>query len=354
MLRPLSLLLPLLLLPLSPARATSNPRYQVDSVSHGLKLSLILAQRSYPENALVRVGVRVENVSAGTALLQQPTLCSLNPEVEVVAANHKILYPPAVQGGKPATCSPRRSSLHLLPGHHMLWHVLVILRANRLRVVVLLQGHGEVKGRLMSVSLTADPPPRVTIRTTPTVYAEVHPPGSVDGYMYYNQWWRCRTFGTPQKAGGTLTTGLGPTFLATSASRLVPDWDPTCSSFREWHAVVGWLNQPAATINYVNHQGPTGIQLQPRSQAAERGKAYPYRLYTHCGVDYAVDFDASFWDLADPAWAGSNGNPPVGIGNPYQDGTMTLLDAGHARFDFSGGTIHFTRHIGPKIAPLCS
>jgi hypothetical protein len=53
----------------------------------------------------------------------------------------------------------------------------------------------------------------------------------------------------------------------------------------------------------------------------------------------------------DPAWQSRNGNPPPGIGNPYQDGTMRLIDPDHARFDFSRGSIAFARHIGPKLVP---
>jgi hypothetical protein len=30
---------------------------------------------------------------------------------------------------------------------------------------------------------------------------------------------------------------------------------------------------------------------------------------------------------------------------------MTLIDAEHARFDFDGGSILFTRHKGPKTIP---
>ena len=95
----------------------------------------------------------------------------------------------------------------------------------------------------------------------------------------------------------------------------------------------------------------SGPELTTHSQPAELGKAYPFQLYTHCGVEYAVDFDGAFWDLADPAWQSRSGNPPSGIGNPYQGGTMTLLDPDHARFAFSGGSIAFIRHIGPKLVP---
>lgn len=108
-----------------------------------------------------------------------------------------------------------------------------------------------------------------------------------------------------------------------------------------------------------------GLRLQARSRHVATGRPYPFRLYTHCGVDFATDFDGSFWDLADAAWAGSYGNPPSAIGNPFQDGAMTLVDHDHARFDvprdpvdpvrFPGGPIRFTRHVGPTVVPgYCS
>jgi len=108
-----------------------------------------------------------------------------------------------------------------------------------------------------------------------------------------------------------------------------------------------------------------GLRLRARSRHVATGRPYPFRLYTHCGVDFSTDFDGSFWDLADAAWAGSYGNPPSAIGNPFQDGTMTLVDHDHARFDvprdpvdpvrFPGGPIRFTRHVGPKVVPgYCS
>jgi hypothetical protein len=37
-----------------------------------------------------------------------------------------------------------------------------------------------------------------------------------------------------------------------------------------------------------------GLELNPRSARAQLGVAYPFQLYTHCGVDFSVDFDGSF------------------------------------------------------------
>lgn len=87
---------------------------------------------------------------------------------------------------------------------------------------------------------------------------------------------------------------------------------------------------------------------QPLSLQAELGKAYPFQLYTHCGADYAVDFDGSFWQLSDLS------EIPAALGDPAQDGTMTLINPDYARFDFAGGSLLFIRHQGPKYLPPCA
>jgi hypothetical protein len=104
-----------------------------------------------------------------------------------------------------------------------------------------------------------------------------------------------------------------------------------------------------------------GLLLRSHSQLVQQGKAYRFHLYTHCGANFSVDFDHAFWDLTDPAWADQPGGlgPHEGLGNPFQWGTMTLVDSSHARFDFvpSVGTgtatapssLRFSRHVGPKI-----
>jgi hypothetical protein len=87
---------------------------------------------------------------------------------------------------------------------------------------------------------------------------------------------------------------------------------------------------------------------EPRTPPAELGKAYPYELYTHCGVDLAVDFDGSFWQLSHPT------EVPKSLGDPSQEGTMTLIAADSARFDFADGSLFFIRHQGPKHILPCA
>ena len=87
---------------------------------------------------------------------------------------------------------------------------------------------------------------------------------------------------------------------------------------------------------------------EPLSPPAELGKVYPFMLYTHCGADHSVDFDGSFWQLSDPA------EVPPSLGDPSQEGTMTLINRDYARFDFERGSLLFIRHKGPKYLLPCA
>jgi hypothetical protein len=62
----------------------------------------------------------------------------------------------------------------------------------------------------------------------------------------------------------------------------------------------------------------------------EVGIAYPFDLYTHCGV-LGTDVGGVWFAAAPPLVEGA-GNPPAGWGNPYQPGTLTLVDTEEAVF----------------------
>jgi len=124
---------------------------------------------------------------------------------------------------------------------------------------------------------------------------------------------------------GTLTpiSVISPTPLATTGARLTP----------------------TPTVSFV---------LTPMSAPAAVNHPYPFELTTHCGVNYAVDFNGSFWDATIPVYEGA-GTAPTPIDQPTQKGTMTLQDADHAQFDYGNQRIPFRRHLGPKIVHgLCA
>jgi hypothetical protein len=80
----------------------------------------------------------------------------------------------------------------------------------------------------------------------------------------------------------------------------------------------------------------------------------PYRLYTHCGIDEAR-IGSSYFEAVHPLTDGA-GNPPAGWGNPYQQGTMTLLSARAAVFrDRAGHRVMFRLRPGASsFLHICS
>lgn len=85
----------------------------------------------------------------------------------------------------------------------------------------------------------------------------------------------------------------------------------------------------------------------PCAAGVERGVAYPYVLYTHCGILSAY-FDGRLW-LADPPLTDGSGNPQAGWGNPADEGTMVLVSADRAEFRSEGGNV--ARFVPARGAP---
>jgi len=76
----------------------------------------------------------------------------------------------------------------------------------------------------------------------------------------------------------------------------------------------------------------------PDGPGAVIGVDYPFDLYTHCGVRSAR-FDGRDWN-ADPSLLDEYGaNPPPGWGNPFDHGTMTLLEPDLAEFRSDAGHV---------------
>jgi hypothetical protein len=78
----------------------------------------------------------------------------------------------------------------------------------------------------------------------------------------------------------------------------------------------------------------------------------PYQLYTHCGIQWAK-INGTFWHAMHPLSDG-NGNPPVGWGNPYQNGRLVLNSSAMARFDSPAGSVTFERTSRQRPPIICS
>jgi hypothetical protein len=72
---------------------------------------------------------------------------------------------------------------------------------------------------------------------------------------------------------------------------------------------------------------------QAQSGHLERDRMYLYRLYTHCGLDRShVDLDGSYWNPEDES---SDPNPPAGLGNPTDQGTVVITSTDPDRLVFT-------------------
>jgi hypothetical protein len=110
-----------------------------------------------------------------------------------------------------------------------------------------------------------------------------------------------------------------------------------------------WLIAGAAAVAIACGAAPPG-----EGTRVETGHTVGYRLLTHCGVHSAKVNGSTFF--AQPPLDDGNGNPPAGWGNPYDDGSLTLVDEHTAVFrDPAGHTARFTdRPPGPApIQPPC-
>jgi hypothetical protein len=97
------------LIPASSAQAQAGPVHVAVTSYNGLRLSLSVPQRAYPRNALVRVSVRLQNISHHTLVLGKtcytPTLWA---EVTNQAQNVRFYsYSPVWLSGGVAACGSK-------------------------------------------------------------------------------------------------------------------------------------------------------------------------------------------------------------------------------------------------------
>jgi hypothetical protein len=79
------------------------------------------------------------------------------------------------------------------------------------------------------------------------------------------------------------------------------------------------------------------LENAANSPRAAANREFPITVYTHCGLDRSrFDFDGSFWRAIGETSDGQ-GNPPPGYDNPYDAGTIRVLDDGTALYTSSQG-----------------
>ncbi len=239
-----ALLLPSPFSPVSGTSASSTTSLRVDTVTHGVKLSLIVPRRTYPRNALIQVTVRLQNVSRRTVLVSS----GINgPTVVVLDSAKQVVYSPespfmddtfmSILGGGP------RPPIKLAP--HKSWTptFFVILRGPVLQAQALLGARGkelEVDGAPVPITLTDAAAPAVLVSDAPTIHATVTPPPGALGPPIVMEETHCSGNGISSEDG----------WDGASSDDLTPDFAPDCVSPRTWIAYAGWLGYPIATVSY--------------------------------------------------------------------------------------------------------
>lgn len=114
-------------------------------------------------------------------------------------------------------------------------------------------------------------------------------------------------------------------------------------------ACAGNTATPGGHATVTPRRGPASTP-----PAVALANTVPYRLYTHCGIDW--ENIGGRWFQAQPPLSDGNGNPPAGWSNPYQPGTITMLSRARAEFrDAAGHKVALVLRRGVTRPPyLCS
>jgi hypothetical protein len=195
--------LALLLWPIQPAEAQPPSSLRVQTVSHGVKLTLIVPRLEYSADALVRPTVTVQNVSRHRVqLYSYPSRACYpygggNPEAQALDAGGNVLYPPAILGGPRVLCpppAPPGGPPQLRPGQVIKHAMYVILRTDRLRARVWVEAQVgpssyaglEVVTPDLHITLVPAVASQVTLHTSDgRLSAEIRRPPDAHGLMRY-------------------------------------------------------------------------------------------------------------------------------------------------------------------------
>lgn len=226
--------------PSGSAAAVRSHIVRVETVSHGIRLTLIVPNSVYPRNALVRVNLLLRNVSNHAIVLDEQ--CGHRPYVEDTSrSGNRILNlrfsgEPLLVGGCFGSTSPR-----IEPGDTVASRPYVVLEGPGIRGF---DPSGRIATKPAVVSLVSGVAPRVLVSPSKWVHATVERPAGAPGPLLISQWSSCLEHGMPlDQSNLEWTPALGPD---------VSPWvsSPECQQILEWHAYVGYVGWPVARIDY--------------------------------------------------------------------------------------------------------
>lgn len=243
----------------TPAPARTSPTgggpasgVQADVVSNGIALSLLVPQRVFPRNSLVRVSVHVHNMSS------QPVELSTLPQVSVLNGQGQNrysasegTYPPLPSNGPGGVSNGPALPVSLKPGRTLTQQVFVILHGRYLVASVgILKFHSSLEATTtmstqpIAVRLIHGSPPRLSVIKNGIVVEAVIRPSSPAQRerLWYVALERCGSM-----VNGTVGWAIAGIWKG-GAYHLSTD---CLGKVTEWRIIAGWLNQPVVSLNYV-------------------------------------------------------------------------------------------------------
>jgi len=227
---------------------------QVAVTSGGVRLSLHLAARAYPRNALVPVTVRLENRTRHALSTWQCLAYSLVPEV--VGNDGSVQYAPVLPPpGAPFNPCPGPyldpPVSRIVPGGVVVRQAYVMLRSLRLRATAQLRVNArQGKPTILTTPLLRVRPvslagPRIRLYTSTPLHVVVSPVVGA-GPLLYTEYSSClNRAGVEAQLGAVYST-----WLAAKGRVFRPFRAPGCGAVREWHLFVAQVGRPVARVDY--------------------------------------------------------------------------------------------------------
>lgn len=98
----------------------------------------------------------------------------------------------------------------------------------------------------------------------------------------------------------------------------------------------------------------TGCGYEASTEPASTGEpsSAPFTVYTHCGIE-STRINGHWWHATPPLYNQDGSGPPVGWGDPYQEGALTMESADRAVFDALGQRIIFVPSPDDEPVRVC-
>jgi len=212
----------------------------------GVRLTLSVANRLYPRDALIDASVRVQN-GANREVSARGTSCTqTNPYVDDLSASGHVLYPNGIGWiHLLPNCGATTEDTFMPPGYDAVYHVVTIAQRPVLRASMWIRPtNTDVQVIAAAPPLTirlgpANPPAVHVIQIRGGVGIRLDPDGRPKGVIHYVSLAHCYR--------GSDTFDYLGVFWSSMESQTIP---ANCANPSSWRVIAGWFGRSAAFVWY--------------------------------------------------------------------------------------------------------